>query len=368
MIDAELEYISRYIGTKPFVTIFGNLPVGSVDEQLKALRSVFRQLLKTVHPDRYPTEPNSALAAQATKDLREKYDAAKIAVRKGTYGVVKTGPIILKTGLHTYTTTGEIAHGDECTVYRAITSGVVFPVEIKIPRTPRVNDLMQAEAASLRHLGDCKPDDRRWLPFVASLVQSFRYEIAGSGMRVVNVLETLNRPGQAFYTLEEVHKAYPHGLDPKDMAWMWRRLLIGLVFAHTYNVIHGAVVPSHVMIEPSLHGVVLIDWKYSLIDPRATGAHIKAIVPKFKSMYPKEILDKHVPTPQTDIYMAAKCMMYLVDGVTLHPDLIKYFAKCTDVDPAKRFATAASTLDTFDDIIERLWGPRVFYPFTMPAR
>jgi hypothetical protein len=42
-----------------------------------------------------------------------------------------------------------------------------------------------------------------------------------------------------------VKEAYPRGIDAKDMAWIWRRVLLALDFAHTNKVIHGSVLPTH---------------------------------------------------------------------------------------------------------------------------
>ena len=54
------------------------------------------------------------------------------------------------------------------------------------------------------------------------------------------------------------------GVDPRDAAWMWRRLLVALGFAHRAGVLHGAVLPEHVLIHPGEHGLVLVDWCYSV--------------------------------------------------------------------------------------------------------
>jgi hypothetical protein len=47
-----------------------------------------------------------------------------------------------------------------------------------------------------------------------------------------------------FRTLAQVRAAYPRGVDPRDAAWMWRRLLVAVGAAHRAGVIHGAVLPE----------------------------------------------------------------------------------------------------------------------------
>ncbi|MGH3238625.1 MAG: adenylosuccinate synthetase, partial [Streptosporangiaceae bacterium] len=44
-----------------------------------------------------------------------------------------------------------------------------------------------------------------------------------------------------FRSLAEVRAAFPAGIDPRDAAWMWRRLLVAAGAAHRAGVIHGAV-------------------------------------------------------------------------------------------------------------------------------
>jgi aminoglycoside phosphotransferase (APT) family kinase protein len=50
-------------------------------------------------------------------------------------------------------------------------------------------------------------------------------------------------------------------VDPRDATWMWRRLLVGLGWVHRAGVVHGAIVEDHVLIHPGEHG--LVDWCYS---------------------------------------------------------------------------------------------------------
>ena len=63
---------------------------------------------------------------------------------------------------------------------------------------------------------------------------------------------------------------------------MWRRLLVGLGWAHRAGVVHGAVLPEHVLIHPAEHGLVLVDWCYSV----APGERIPALVAKHRDGLP----------------------------------------------------------------------------------
>jgi hypothetical protein len=226
---------------------------------------------------------------------------------------------------------------------------------LKLVRDPSCNDLMAREAAALRKLAE--HGDPRYLPYVPRLVDSFRHK-EGATIRRGNVIAT---SAKHLHSLAEVAANRPHGLDPRDAAWMWRRLLVALGLAHRAGVIHGAVLPEHVLIEPDDHGVVLVDWCYS-----ATEEHerIAAIVPRYRDHYPTEVLDRGTPGPCTDLAMAARLMADLMGDRAPQP-LRRFADGCRLASPRQRPDDAWKLLGEFDDLLFRLYGPRKFRPFTL---
>jgi hypothetical protein len=61
-------------------------------------------------------------------------------------------------------------------------------------------------------------------------------------------------------TLAELPAAFPAGLDPRHAVWIWRRLLELLGWVHRSGWTHGAIAPSHVVIDPREHGAILVGW------------------------------------------------------------------------------------------------------------
>lgn len=115
--------------------------------------------------------------------------------------------------------------------------------------------MLAREATALAQL--VQDGDARFQPYAPRLIETFRYRDAAAGTtRQANVIELLD----GFFSLAEVRAVYRDGLDPRDVAWMWRRLLVALGYAHRAGVIHGAVVPDHVLIHPGDHGLALVDW------------------------------------------------------------------------------------------------------------
>ncbi len=225
----------------------------------------------------------------------------------------------------------------------------------KVARHPGDNDLMAREARALRRIAE--RGDAKHLAYVPRLVDSYPARDPSTGVqRQVNELATV--PG--LHSLDDVRRAYPDGLDPRDAAWMWRRLLVALGLAHRAGVVHGAVLPRHVLIEPDAHGLVLVDWCFSA-EP---GGLVPALVPGHEDWYPPEVAAKRQCGPGTDIALAARCMTWLM-GDRAPRELRAFADGCQGAALATRPDDAWRLLRELDEVLHRLYGPRTFRPFTL---
>jgi serine/threonine protein kinase len=311
-------------------------------EQDKAKRR-YKQITRFVHPDVNNGSERAKAAFQKVTNLWNKFN-----------GVTEPEKAItITTKHHEYSLSTLLYKGDIANIYKATSD--VGNVLVKIPRSPKNNDLMQREYDALKKF---KEGDDQWKMFVTQGIESFKHRADGLD-RVVNVTQHV----QGLRSLQEVGTVYPNGLDPRDMAWMFRRLLIALGFAHDNGVIHGAVNPEHVLILPEAHGLVLVDWCYSSTESKT----IPAIVPKWKGFYPTEVTDKEVPTVGTDLYMTAKTMQFIVKDKA--PTQIRAFFNSA-LQPAQKSRpdNAWNWLAAYDELIERLYGPRKFREFYMPKQ
>jgi len=135
------------------------------------------------------------------------------------------------------------------------------------------------------------------------------------------------------------------------------------------------VLPTHLLIEPEHHGLVLIDWSYALHEPEP-DEYIPAISRDYEAWYPPEVLAKEQPLPATDLYQSAQCMVYLLGGDPISgalpdsvPKRIQAFFRGTLLKgPAQRPQEALGLLDEFTSLIESLWGPRRFRSFYLPKK
>jgi hypothetical protein len=301
---------------------------------------VYRRLAKLVHPDRVAP----ADAAEATRAFERL--TALWAATKGT-------PLV--SPRHTYLLGPVLARGDIANVYTATESG--RDLVVKIAREPSDNDLLDAEAAALRRIH--AQADTRFEAYVPRLIESFAYREPATGVqRTANVCER----AIGFVSLAHVRDVYPDGVDPRDAAWMWRRMLVAVGYAHRAGVVHGAVVPEHVLIEPAEHGLMLVDWCYA-----TSGTPIPALVDRYADWAPREVVRGETPGPGTDIHLVAKTVAALV-GDRMPAPLTRFARGCTLSSLAARPDDAWKVLAELDEALHKLYGPRTFRPFTVPDR
>jgi hypothetical protein len=297
----------------------------------------YRRLSRMVHPDMVPDD-KKARANDAMAKLSQLYDLSQ----------GKVGPVVIKTKKGSHPIGDLYCEGDISNIY---TSG---PNVVKMPLNPMDNDLMEAEARAIKRLdAEANPDFRHFAPV---LVETFRHRDTTTGQeRRVNVFDRLHD----FYTLREVMDAFPRGIDPRDAAWMWRRLFVAIGLAHDNDLVHGAVTPENIMIHPKKHGVVLLDWVYS-VDTR-TDAPMKAMAKGYSAWYPDAVRDKIQPTHTLDTAFAAQTMLRLMGDRA--PKAMRAFARGCSV---LSTPSAAELLGEFDELLFNLYGKRKYREFFMP--
>jgi hypothetical protein len=306
---------------------------GGVNAEFPEPVEVYRRFSKIVHPD----------VAPATEGPRATEAFAKLSALWSAFepgGPGRSGNSGASTGGFSGALSGDIAELTPHNGGRALR---------KVPRLTGDNDLMTAEATALRTLWT--NGDPRYRAYAPRLIESVRDD-----RKRVNVLERLD----GFITLAEVMRLRPGGIDARDAAWMWRRLLTALGWAHRAGVVHGAVLPAHVLIHPDEHGVVLVDWCYSV----ATGTPLTALVAQHRADYPPEVLAKQPVTPATDVYLATVLMRRLIRQPPA--PIARFLDGCLYDAPLMRPQDAWALLAELDEVLFACFGPRRFRPFTLP--
>jgi serine/threonine protein kinase len=190
-------------------------------------------------------------------------------------------------------------------------------------------------------------------------------------------LPVADRPGSrvnvfhyepGFHTLEQVHEQHP-ALDGRHLAWIFKRLLTVLGFSHLQGTIHGAILPCHVMVDGASHGLQLVGWGQSV----GAGQRIRTVPTRYRNWYPPEVLYKRPARPATDLFLAARCLIYLAGGnpvinrmsEAIPPPMQQFISTCLSPSCRMRPDDAWTLLEDFDDLLRRLYGPPMFHELNL---
>lgn len=222
---------------------------------------------------------------------------------------------------------------------------------LKFPRSVRDSDLMLAEAKTLKAIWDSKDDRRAFFP---RFEESFKHRDKTTKIdRTALVVRQL--PG--FISLAEVKRIFPDGLEVRDLAWIWRRILVAISLLSELDIVHGSIIPEHILIHSELHGVQLTGMTTSV----ESGQAIKVLGGK-RNFFPPEVLNKKPASVATDIYTLHATMAYMLRDDA--PKQFRAFIKgCMFERPKVRPHDSLMLLKELDELLERLYGLRKFREF-----
>lgn len=277
-------------------------------------------------------------------------------------------------GGRSYLIEGRIGAGDVSDVWRGcLDSTLSEVVVIKTCRRPEDAKRMAREVATLERLAASRVRGvehfARLLPVVVA--HGDRTDAAGAGLPVT-VFRYKNRFD---WTLEDVRREYPGGVDPETMVWMWNRTLMQLSWIQRNRLVHGALAPAHMLIHPGNHGMALLDWAHAV----PVGGVIEPPPSVDVAFQPDEVRSGAACTPETDIAMSARVMIAVLGGDPATgavprdvpeplADVLRIHARYDDADKGRRIADALALHDEFGRIAEGVYGPRRFHRFDMPRR
>jgi hypothetical protein len=265
-----------------------------------------------------------------------------------------------------YTVQRLLASGEVADIYLATTAdespaATEPPYLLKAAHVPQGNTHLDIERRSLTRLLGAAGDTtyRKYLP---TLVESFL--TTDRRAKRINVFRF--EPG--FYTLEQVREQHP-ALDGRHLAWIFKRLLTVLGFSHRQRILHGAVLPSHVMIHPASHGLKLGGWGHSV----TTGRRIRTVPARYSDWYPAEVQQHRPASEATDLFLAARCLVYLAGGHPVRdwmPEAVplpmrRFIQTCLLESASMRPDDAWALMEDFDDLLQALYGPPKFHQLTL---
>lgn len=234
---------------------------------------------------------------------------------------------------------------------------------LKITRPSGGNPLLVAEARHLNSLAT-RCGDRRYREYLPRLVETFNVAGTGGGQQA-NVFAYR----EGFYTLEAIRRKYKAGLSARHLAWIFKRMLAVLGFAQTCGLVHGAVLPPHVMLHAENHGLQLVDWIHAV----RIGAGLTFIPTAYRDWYPDEVLRREAVGPSTDIFLAAKCLIYVAGGdpvaqrwpESVPPEIQRFVDSCLFAAQRMRPQDAWDLHEEFDELLVRLFGSPQYHQLVM---
>jgi serine/threonine protein kinase len=342
---------------------------GASEEEIKL---AFRKLAKQYHPD---FNPGDKKAEELFKEVSRAYETLSNAEMRARYdrgGGMK--PFTIKTKSALYSIERLAFSGDLADIYMGTNLDTYNDVALKVCRDPRNNDLLENEAKVLGAIFPLAQKEEKKYRYFPKFYDSLKI-VDGGKRRQANVMAWLTH----FHTLKQVREAFHERLPMEHGVWMFNRIMEALMFLHEKKFVHGALTPEHVVVyasglemDPYNHGAKLIDWSYAV----NAGGLVKAIVPAYEDFYPPEILNKKPATAATDIYMAAKCIIYVLGGdpkTDAMPDhvpayLTRFLKGCTLKGPKVRPQEVRALYEEFKDHMRKHYGPKKYVRFDMPIR
>jgi hypothetical protein len=281
-----------------------------------------------------------------------------------TADLTKEAPLTVQGPTRRYTLHRLLAVGDVADIYLGSAEGdpaTETAYVVKLLRIREGQTLLENERRNLVPLLSAAGDStyRRYLP---TLVDSF--EVRAQPGQWANVF--VHEPG--LHTLKQVHELRP-ALDGRHLAWIFNRLLTVLGFCHRQGRLHGAVLPCHVLLDAAGHGLRLVGWGQSVVP----GHRIRAVSERYKDWYPPEVHRRQGAGPATDLFLAARCLIYLAGGdpvANRMPEAVptplrRFLATCLLESARMRPDDAWAVQDEFDALLRQVYGPPKFHELNL---
>jgi hypothetical protein len=267
-----------------------------------------------------------------------------------------SGPLTLRSSRGVYPLQHLLAVGDVADAY-VVGAGEEGQYLLKVARIPGGCALLDNERKVLAHLLTAAGDttDRLCFP---ELIESF--VAADLFSKRVNVF----RFEPEWSTLEAFHEQHP----ALDSRWVFQRLLAVLGFCHRHGIVHGAVLPPHVLVHAASQSVRLVGWGHSA----TRGRPLATISTRYRDWYPSEVFCKQAASPATDVFLAARCMVYLAGGDPVSnrmPDAVpapvqRFLQSCLLAGARMRPTDLGALRKEWDELLHRLYGPPEFHELT----
>lgn len=292
----------------------------------KTAQKRYKRLQRIAHPD--INQEHVDLAEKAFKHLTLLWEnhVTKPGAKQ-TKGTVTTRK-------HTYLFTTKQYSTEKTTYYNATYDDGHETTSIAVTRNPQDNGTFLNNMKIVNKIRkETDPALQGFFPTITDLFTFTNRDKTHAGA----TLQT-EEPFNTLYNLKQVLKKYPNGINAKDTAWIYRRMLIVLSETHHNGYVHNNPTMDAYLIHPARHGLVLTEW-----------AHMKPVDPNEK-----------ITTPKKDIVGAATLALELTNP-TSSPRFYNALKGVTQYPPQD----ADTALEELKELTRELWGQPTWHEFKM---
>lgn len=255
-----------------------------------------------VHPD-HNSEANAKDVFNALNDL---VGLATKSIIEGNYGKNKKIKVTkIESKKDTYEIGPRSWTGVNSIVFRG-TNKDNRPITLKLAKDVSNNKAILNTVKVLTKLHADKITIGK--PVIPQLLDNFSITVDGKKQEAL-VYDDEPRGELPSLTLTKIIDYYPNGVAPAHFVWMMKRILGAILATEEAKVVHGAILPCHIIVHPDSHLEKLVGWSHT-VDFGQTG---KQIIEKYKDYYPANYLTSKLSST-TDIHMLAKCMIKVLGG------------------------------------------------------
>ena len=279
-------------------------------------------------------------------------------------------PAWLSLGDHHWAVDELLASGSVCDVYRGMRAR--FPTELVILKVLRD----QTKQARLDNEWNILQALQKSASPGAETFARLLPEPVMHGHVTANTFEgrrvTVIRWASGFHhTFEAVQRAYPKGIPPRASIWVWRRILEALSFIHVSGIVHGAVLPQHLLVQDNEHGVRLVDYGAA----GYTSQKLQFLTEGCDAFYPAGVQIGSTLTQQLDLVMSARCIMTILGGrpadaflpASVPVPLAALVRRVATSDPSSNSERAWSLREELGRLADTVFGAPQFNPIVMPS-
>lgn len=297
------------------------------------------KLLKLVHPDRF--EPAQRPRAE---EAAKKLAGFLAQIKPATPQTSKVGKWEIQ---------GPLCAGDLADLY--LVEADTKPAVMKVARSATDNDLMRAEYAALAKMHTCREELREYWKYIPCPIDTFE----ASGRQA-----TVFTRADGYLPLSSLAQMFPEGLPFRHIVWMGNRLLSVIGFAQREGWLHGGITPAHLLYHPKTHGLVLVGW--CSVTAQSKPGHVPIMSNAWDALYPAEVRKKWPAHPGTDIYMAAKSLLYASERPPR--EFLSIFEHMTAESPSARPLDAWALQERWVERAKEVYGPAKYVELIIPVQ